>query len=754
MKSVLLGGLKVFLINDGGFPLSAPGGRAKFFKAGTSTPETVYSDIDLTEGTALGPVVYTDSLGALPAIWLKTDRLYKVVVEQKVSDDPEVWAVLWEVDNVGTYVQESPEVTGDPSAVVSSISALKAVDHGEHSTVQVLGYYTPGDWGEPSTFVYDPESTASEDGGAVIRPNDNSGRWFQQLGSVIDVRKFGAIPDIVDNSDVTSRVQAAATYAANNTMTDRSRPPVVAFVAPGKYVLAGGFDFTVYSFTDISDSSVHPLNWYIGEGVVFVTSSAAITLSKFTDCRTVEALVEGASALNVEPGGRIEVDPVWWGSLTCDLVDCIVKCSSVTTNTKVFDNCSIESVSKLDGDVTLANMDFKQSWFVDDYDWTDLSISSVLINLQDCRSGNDYIDIVNAMVDKSAMPPAYGDMRHVAISGKTLKDGFAISNAVFDSVVVAGEGIIESCSGSITKDSSNVNSLTIRSSTLTIKPNSSHEFDYVALLIVYGSVITGESSYTKVVCNGCRCFDSTIDVRMKVSGRADFKSCGINYDVEHHSVENAGTWSIDGTMTDCILSASHVLLTADTGSNTVVNFLWKGNASSAVVAVDVSGISSHVKSAQYHSYEYEGNGGTFLPTAKDDYFPITSNIGFSTIPDIPSTTGDKAYIVYTDASSPNASWGAYLELGETYNFFSLGFVEQYAVEVFADFVLQELVSMPKNPDFMDYEAAYRRIRSTSDGSVDLSNISGFYTNFILSGDISQAYSVSGVSVHVSVRKVR
>ena len=194
MKSVLLGGLKVFLINDGGFPLSAPGGRAKFFKAGTSTPETVYSDIDLTEGTALGPVVYTDALGALPAIWLKTDRLYKVVVEQKVSDDPEVWAVLWEVDNVGTYVQEAAEVTGDPSAVVSSISALKAVDHGEHSTVQVLGYYTPGDWGEPSTFVYDPESTASEDGGAVIRPNDNSGRWFQQLGPVIDVRKFGAIP--------------------------------------------------------------------------------------------------------------------------------------------------------------------------------------------------------------------------------------------------------------------------------------------------------------------------------------------------------------------------------------------------------------------------------------------------------------------------------------------------------------------------------------------------------------------------------
>lgn len=754
MNSVLLGGLKVFLINDGGFPLSAPGGRAKFFKAGTSTPETVYSDIDLTEGTALGPVVYTDSLGALPAIWLKTDRLYKVVVEQKVSDDPEVWTVLWEVDNVGTYVQESAEVTGDPSAVVSSISALKAVDHGEHSTVQVLGYYVPGDWGEPSTFVYDPESTASEDGGAVIRPNDNSGRWFQQLGSVIDVRKFGAIPDIVDNSDVTSRVQAAATYAANNTMTDRSRPPVVAFVAPGKYVLAGGFDFTVYSFTDISDSSVHPLNWYIGEGVVFVTSSAAITLSKFTDCRTVEALVEGASALNVEPGGRIEVDPVWWGSLTCNLVDCIVKCSSVTTNTKVFDNCSIESVSKLDGDVTLANMDFKQSWFVDGYDWTDLSISSVIINVQDCRSGNDYIDIVNAMVDKSSMPPMYGDMRHVGISGKTLKDGFAISNAVFTDVVVAGEGTIDNCFGSFTKDSSSVESLTIRSSTLTIKPNSSHEFDYVGALAVYGSVINGESSYTKVVCNGCRCFDSTINVRMKINGRADFRSCGIRYDVEQYSVESSGTWSIDGVMSDCELSGSHILLTNDTGANTVVNFIWKDNFSSAATAVDVSGISSHVKSAQYHSYEYEGNFGSFLPSSKEDVVNIVGNIGWSTIPDIPSSAGDKAYLVYTDASSPETSFGAYVEIDKTYSMFSLGFTESYSVEVHVDFALESPLHDPKNPDILDLDVSFKRLRNVSDGSISLQALKGFYTNFLQGSTYNSAYPVSSVAAYVSLRRVK
>ena len=82
MNSVLLGGLKVFLINDGGFPLSAPGGRAKFFKAGTSTPETVYSDIDLISSMcdllARGAIVSMASvLLVLPSLLLLLDGVIR-----------------------------------------------------------------------------------------------------------------------------------------------------------------------------------------------------------------------------------------------------------------------------------------------------------------------------------------------------------------------------------------------------------------------------------------------------------------------------------------------------------------------------------------------------------------------------------------------------------------------------------------------------------------------------------------------------
>lgn len=448
MNSVLLGGLKVFLINDGGFPLSAPGGRAKFFKAGTSTPETVYSDIDLTEGTALGPVVYTDALGALPAIWLKTDRLYKVVIEQKVSDDPEVWSVLWEVDNVGTYVQESAEVTGDPSAVVSSISALKAVDHGEHSTVQVLGYYAPGDWGTPSTFVYDANSTASADDGAYVEPNDHVGRWVQVFsGDVLDVRKFGAIPDLTGNSDVTAKVVNAVNYAQRN--SSRSRPLTIAFLAPGKYEFAGDFDFTQYAdFVDLSDNSHHKLNWLICEDVVFKGDNSDFTLSSNTVCLTREALIEGTNAtLSVEGGGAIKVDPAWWGDKACSVSDCYVECHSVTTNNKRFERCVVNSNRMFgagQGYMTLVEMNFKEEWFASDFDWGHLVLDDTVISLNDCFSADSYIAIKNAQGDSN-----YGDLGEQTVHNASLLDG-AVAENFGGTVTLQGSAELHNASATIT----------------------------------------------------------------------------------------------------------------------------------------------------------------------------------------------------------------------------------------------------------------------------------------------------------------
>lgn len=605
MKSVLLGGLKVFLINDGGFPLSAPGGRAKFFKAGTSTPETVYSDIDLTEGTALGPVVYTDALGALPAIWLKTDRLYKVVVEQKVSDDPETWTVLWEVDNVGTYVQEAAEVTGDPSAVVSSISALKAVDHGEHSTVQVLGYYAPGDWGTPSTFVYDANSTASADDGAYVEPNDHVGRWVQVFsGDVLDVRKFGAIPDLTENSDVTAKVVNAVNYAQRN--STRSRPLTVAFLAPGKYEFVGDFDFTQYAdFVDLSDNSRHKLNWLIGEDVVFKGDNSDFTLSSNTVCLTREALIEGTNAtISVEGGGSIKVDPAWWGGRYCNLSDCYVECHSVTTNTKRFERCSIKSNRMFgagQGYVTLVDMNFNEEWFASDFEWTHLSLSNTVISVYDCFSADSYIDIKNALGDYD-----YGDINEMTVTGRELGNGCVLENAVLANAVIKGDCELHNVSGSVTLDTNTPVDLNFVDCWISFENDSD---------ISIGSIQfrRGDLSFDNAiqVFGGCYLSDVVVGAEIKAMATLVAISCEINKIVEQWALLQSGVYELSGRIERCRLNGAHVLKTEDTGTNTLVNIEWIGNNGIYSTPIVVSDILSHLDNTNEQQYRYEGNTGTF-----------------------------------------------------------------------------------------------------------------------------------------------
>lgn len=606
MKSVLLGGLKVFLINDGGFPLSAPGGRAKFFKAGTSTPETVYSDIDLTEGTALGPVVYTDALGALPAIWLKTDRLYKVVVEQKVSDDPEVWTVLWEVDNVGTYVQESAEVTGDPSAVVSSISALKAVDHGEHSTVQVLGYYTPGDWGTPSTFVYDANSTASVDDGAYVEPNDHVGRWVQVFsGDVLDVRKFGAIPDFTENSDVTAKVVNAINYAQRN--STRSRPLTVAFLAPGKYEFAGDFDFTQYAdFVDLSDNSHHKLNWLIGEDVVFKGDNSDFTLSSNTVCLTREALIEGTSAtLSIEGGGSIKVDPAWWGNKACDVSDCYVECHSVTTNNKRFERCSVNSNRMFGaglGYVTLVDMYFKEEWFASDFDWSHLLLNDTTISVYDCFSADSYIDIKNAQGDYD-----YGDLNEKTVTGKELGNGCVLENALLSNVVINGDCELHNVSGTVSLDSSSPADLNFIDCWISFENDSN---------ISIGSIQfrRGKLDFDNIieVSGNCYLNDVVVDATIKAMALFNAIACEFNANIVQWALLQSGVYTLSGRVERCRFNlGGHVLKTADEGTYTLVNIEWIGNNGISSIPIVVSDILSHLDNTNEQKYRYEGNTGTF-----------------------------------------------------------------------------------------------------------------------------------------------
>ena len=448
MKSVLLGGLKVWLVNDGGSPLSAPGGRAKFYKAGTSTPETVYSDIDLTDGSAFGPEVRTDKLGYLPAIWLKTDRLYKVVVEQRIQEDPETWEVLWEVDNVGYIDPHEIENSGEEPVTVDNISSLKDLDHTEHHYAIVLGYYSPGDFGSPAFFRFDEDSMDTADDGAYVRPNDVSsstaGRWLQMFeGDVLDVRKFGAIPNMSEDSDISGKVINAVNYSQDN--STRTRPLTVGFVATGVYAFSGNFDFSQYNFIDLTDNSEIQVPWYFGNGVVLknLVNNNRFTLSGSTVCEATGEMLSGTVAMSVQGGGYIKVDPAWWGGRVCTLEDCIVECHSVTDNTKSFTRCKIDSNRMLDGTITLNNCGFKQEWFVADYDYSRLTLSNTKYSVHDCFSANDYIAIKNALGDA-----IYGDLGEQYVDAEIMP-GCELANCRGILTVKNGTGTVDISNASV-----------------------------------------------------------------------------------------------------------------------------------------------------------------------------------------------------------------------------------------------------------------------------------------------------------------
>lgn len=387
MHSVLLNGLRVWLSDNSGRPLSAPGGRACFYKAGTSTPETVYSDIDLTIEKSLGTIVPTDKLGYLPAIWLKTDRLYKVRIEQRTNEDPREWTLLWEVDNVGYLDDDWTNITKDSAFSVNSIAELKNVNPSEHQTVLVKGYFELGDWGSPALFTWDNNCNIDPDDGAFVLPNGRAtsirGRWVQRFnGGIIDVRRFGAIPGIKNNVSVWNQVHNAIHYV--QTYSSEERPYTLGFVAPGRYNLQGSIDFAQYYYIETGSPVKHYLNYFIGHNVVFKlvdnTPNAFINLSKNTLCLTEEPLIEGYSNLLVEPNGSIQVNPVWWGNLACSVSDCNVVGTIETANTKIFNHCIITSNHSFNGTVNLIRCNVSESFFADSFDFkANLSCSSCAI---------------------------------------------------------------------------------------------------------------------------------------------------------------------------------------------------------------------------------------------------------------------------------------------------------------------------------------------------------------------------------------
>lgn len=169
-------------------------GKIVFFYNVPSKPteKSVYSE----DGTDLGNVVYTDIDGRMSTqIFLDGDYLVEwwlytgdeSVIES--DDDEEHWEHVF----TETYVDDSGNTAA--SAFVSSVSELLDLSGMKDGDVAVLtGYYKDGD-SPIRSYVWNANSTAAIDGGAVIGNYGETGRWILVSPTrFLDVRIFGAMP--------------------------------------------------------------------------------------------------------------------------------------------------------------------------------------------------------------------------------------------------------------------------------------------------------------------------------------------------------------------------------------------------------------------------------------------------------------------------------------------------------------------------------------------------------------------------------
>jgi len=182
-----------FFITGTNRPLA--GGLMYTYKAGTTENATTYSDDAGTPNT--NPIVL-DSDGQCD-LFLDDAVSYRIILK----------------NSAGVTQFDKDRIASLGSTQVQSFNSIAALRLRSGTTIanaaKTLGYYSAGDGGGNS-FYWDSTSTATDNGGTVIKPTavSGAGRWLAVDASFVSVSQFGAVGGgIVDD---TSAFTAAVSY--------------------------------------------------------------------------------------------------------------------------------------------------------------------------------------------------------------------------------------------------------------------------------------------------------------------------------------------------------------------------------------------------------------------------------------------------------------------------------------------------------------------------------------------------------------
>lgn len=601
-------------------------GKIEFCDPVTTELKTIYN----VDGNELQNPIYTN---AIPSNQIMLDngdytvRYYEYIGPGQMEGDyaEEHWR-LYKTELVKQNVIAGDNDTTGVYATITTIEQLKEMDTPtDGSVVGVVGYYTAEDC-PLRYYVWHESGNYTDDGGVVIKSNHTSqGAWVLKIpGSYIDVRWYGDIPSNLvagTGSNLGQRTKAAT--AANKYSKDLYFPSYGKGSTNGYYMFDGSntvsvnkdiivddrVRFTVKHGTVGTQITCHELK--ACEKYLFV-SELNQTIGQYNI--TADTINTGwfAGDKATATGARVKyvIDRL---SSPLSFNDTYVELASDVVKTVSFNNCHVDGYKRLSGYVTMENMVVKTDWFVDDYDWSKLTLYNCQIELENCKDANTYILLKTKQND-----PNYGDLGEQFINATVICGG-TIENC-YGTINVSGNGNIELHNVSLTVNNlSSGNTLNAVDSWLTI--NSAITLGNIQLrrgslegsgsiTLIGQSLIENASIRIPINTTGIKLTVRTSEIYAKITTRnIDLINNQIYAEVDQSDLGGIVYVNVSGNM---FHNGAQHYVHADT-ADSVVKGIWISNGSSYDTAHWIKLDRTNLKSQDNdHQYTYAKNAEPYL----------------------------------------------------------------------------------------------------------------------------------------------
>lgn len=616
-------------------------GRVTFYKFHTTTPEVI-TDVN---GTPLANPVFTNQIGQLiHDVFLKNDTDYTVYFEKYIGNasmenDPDNWQFQYSSDNIFTeYVLDIQSEALQEVNNINDLRALSPLDvlvRDGHKIIRLLGYNEAGDKPEV-IYKYDDASIEADNGGSVIKPNDESiGRWILvntfDTTNGIDVRHLGVFGTYIREAadTMSAQISVANNYATSvgiplyfprldegTTWYKMNNLNIKAMFADGTRVYSKTGSHTYITMAkDVDNLSVYTDATYNGEFTIYgnVVRSSYGVLSNNVHFAPTETFVFDSiisTVYKTMANVAVKTDRVIydWTFDACTFDGVIGHMGSRNT----FTNCRLTQLMFTNG---FADCVVNDTDIVDIDDWNNLKkwwtlrkqLSSRDLDLHNRTISNLNVDlsdwtfciVYNATFDNYVV---HDEMTSIGFRNCLGTVSFTATHMTIS---------FDDCNMTVGFAAGNYDSLAVNDSTLAVSTIAA-----IGAVGIYDSTITGSyllqsPAITIKRSDVSMAIDATqIVAETSTLGAINAKvpsitRCILNGPISQASTEAVVNFLLDG---NTFREGSYHTISS-TVPNTVVNGIWINNVSLLATHFIVLDRTNLDTNEQHHGYVYENNSG-------------------------------------------------------------------------------------------------------------------------------------------------